>query len=260
MKPIFPKPETLNATPVTMEREAYQAALELGAGRPVDKDFADRCYASNTCAGAALATLAGKDADTPHAMIGFPRFAAALQSLVTMSGDKPYSRSTLEHAASVYPTARAAFKALSGEGAAPLDVKTAQMIFAEAVKAWEAAEAAMDKAGQPAVAPCTVRVTEGTHSVQLAKDGFVDPPAARAAACGKSRSRDGAHRQANSGTRSPDTRSIRKAAQPRATAPSSPQATLFLSASECPLSRRNHTSSDISPAKARMRVMMLRTA
>jgi hypothetical protein len=148
MKPIFPKPETLNATPVTMEREAYQAALELGAGRPVDKDFADRCYASNTCAGAALATLAGKDADTPHAMIGFPRFAAALQSLVTMSGDKPYSRSTLEHAASVYPTARAAFKALSGEGAAPLDVKTAQMIFAEAVKAWEAAEAAMDKAAR----------------------------------------------------------------------------------------------------------------
>ena len=38
---------------------------------------------------------------------------------------------------------------------------------------------AMDKAGKPAVAPCTVRVAEGARSIQLVKDGFVDPAAVR---------------------------------------------------------------------------------
>ena len=40
---------------------------------------------------------------------------------------------------------------------------------------------ATDKAGKPAVAPCTIRVAEGMRSIQLAKNGFVDPQAVRAA-------------------------------------------------------------------------------
>lgn len=32
----------------------------------------------------------------------------------------------------------------------------------------------LDKAGKPAVAPCTIRVAEGVRSIQLVKDGFVD--------------------------------------------------------------------------------------
>lgn len=38
---------------------------------------------------------------------------------------------------------------------------------------------AMDKAGKPAVAPCTVLVPEGAHVIQLAKEGFVDSAAVR---------------------------------------------------------------------------------
>lgn len=37
----------------------------------------------------------------------------------------------------------------------------------------------MDKAGKPAVAPCTIRVAEGAHAIQLVKEGFADPTPVR---------------------------------------------------------------------------------
>jgi len=145
MKRDYPTREALNATPVTLTREAYQATLDLGAGRPVDAAFADACYNTNTCAGAALAGLADKDADTPHAMIGFPRFAAAVQSLATVAGIDPFNRRTLETAARVHPTARAAFKALTGSMGAPL-MDDAKAAFEAAKEALREAQTAFDQA------------------------------------------------------------------------------------------------------------------
>ena len=37
----------------------------------------------------------------------------------------------------------------------------------------------MDKAGKPAVAPCTIRLAEGAHAIQLVKEGFADPAAVK---------------------------------------------------------------------------------
>lgn len=148
MRRDFPTRDDLNAIPVTLTREAYQAILDLGAGRPVDPEFADRCYSTNTCAGAALYTLAGSDADVPHPMIGFPRFAAALQSLANMAGQAPFSRATLTDAAARYPTARAAFKGLTHADRTPLDLPTARAEFDAAVAALKAAEQALDKAAR----------------------------------------------------------------------------------------------------------------
>jgi hypothetical protein len=56
---------------------------------------------------------------------------------------------------------------------------TAEAALGDAWDVYVDGKPAMDKAGKPAVAPCTVRVAEGARSIQLAKDGFVDPAAVR---------------------------------------------------------------------------------
>ena len=68
----------------------------------------------------------------------------------------------------------AGLAALKAAQADPDQIVLAARLLSQAADAFA-------KAGKPAVAPCTIRVAEGMRSIQLAKNGFVDPQAVRAA-------------------------------------------------------------------------------